>query len=145
MLYTGGETQSASDNAEDDTSNDNTTPKEDGVVCGETVQLTSGTAGFTDFISNGVLFENGRTTYEGTDLEHFSQFVEMINHFGTNFGLFSESMKIELTDADRRTIAKKVRKSFNEARSLPDEERVIEPVFIMEVKALLSMIRSGRR
>jgi len=145
MLYTGGETQSASDNAEDDTSNDNTTPKEDGVVCGETVQLTSGTAGFTDFISNGVLFENGRTTYEGTDLEHFSQFVEMINHFGTNFGLFSEGMKIELSDSDERTIAKKVRKSFNEARSLDENERVIEPVFIMEVKALLSMIRSGRR
>jgi len=144
MLYTGGETQSASDDAEDDTSRDNTT-LEEGVVCGETVQLTSGTASFTDVISNGVLFDDGRTTYKGTDLEHFGQFVEMINHFGTNFGLFSESMKIELTDADRRTIAKKVRKSFNEARSLDENERVIEPVFIMEVKALLSMIRSGRR
>jgi hypothetical protein len=117
----------------------------DGVVCGEAIQLTSGAVGFTDIISNDVLFDEDRTTYESTDLEHFSQFVEMINYFGTNFGLFSESMKIELSDGDERTIAKKVRTSFNEARSLSHEERVIEPVFIMEVKALLSMIRSGGR
>jgi hypothetical protein len=116
----------------------------EGVVCGEAIQLTNGTAGFTDVISNGVLFDDGRTTYEGTDLEHFSQFMEMINYFGTNFGLFSESMRIELTDSEKRKIAREIRESFKEARSLPEKQRVVEPVFIMEVKALLSLVSSGR-
>jgi len=116
----------------------------EGVVCGEAIQLTNGAAGFTDVISNGVLFDDGRTTYEGTDLEHLSQFMEMINYFGTNFGLFSEGMRIELTDSEKRKIAREIRESFKEARSLPEKQRVVEPVFIMEVKALLSLVSSGR-
>lgn len=140
-----GETEAPGEAENDAPQKQDDSRASEGIVCGEAVQLTSGAVGFTDIISNGVLFDDGRTTYEGTDLEHFDQFVEMINYFGTNFGLFSESMKIELSDSDERTIAKKVRKSFNEARSLSHEERVIEPVFIMEIKALLNMIRSRGR
>lgn len=143
MVYQGIEAQDSSEEGESGVSDDDTASSDDGVVCGETVRLTGGPVDFTGTISNDGLFENGETTYENTDLEHLTRFVEMINHFGTNFGLFSESMKIELNDGRKRTIDSKVEKEFKRARDQPEEERVLEPVFITEVKALLELIRSG--
>ncbi len=111
-----------------------------GVVCGENIEVAGEEVAFTDLLTSQMLFGNGEVAFEQASLERFTRFIEMVNFFGTRYGLISEDMKVQLTDSYKRTIAREVRASITRAQAMSDKQRVIEPVFIMEVKALLGLI-----
>jgi hypothetical protein len=138
--YPGGKDQSSSE-VENSVSGNGAASTDDGVVCGETIQLETGPVGFTGIVSDEKLFSNGDTTYVDTDSEHLRRFVNMINHFGTNFGLFSEGMKVMFSDKRERKVDRDLRAAFDETVKKSEDERVLEPPFITEVKTLLGLIR----
>lgn len=115
--------------------------REAGIVCGENIELTSGPVTYLDEISEGTLFHGQKTTFVKTSLDRLRRFVEVVNHFGVHRGVFTNDSKITLDDRWRVQIADLVRAEFVKAQSVREGHRDIEPVFIMEVKVLLELLR----
>lgn len=114
-----------------------------GVVCGENIELADGRVSFFTPIANRDLFEtNNRTKFRATTLERLVRFVEVLNFFGIKNGLFTEDTKIILGETEKRIIRDGVTKEFIKMQSLREGERLIEPIFIMEIKLLLEVIKS---
>ncbi len=115
------------------------------VVAGENIQLTSGPVRHVQTISGSTLFGRTGTLFTGTSLERLAKFVEVLDYFGVRFGLFTDDAKIQLGPARRQTIADAVLTRFIDAERQPEGQRVIEPVFITEVKLLLKDLLDERR
>jgi hypothetical protein len=115
-----------------------------GVVCGENIELTDGSrVAFFTPIANRDLFEtNNRTRFRATTLERLVRFVDILNFFGIKNGLFTEDTKIVLGETEKRIIRDGVMKEFIRMQSLREGERLIEPIFVMEIKLLLEVIKS---
>jgi hypothetical protein len=112
--------------------------------CGENVEMAGGAmVAYHDAVSKGFFFDGNRTRLKRTTLERLMQFVEMMNHFGVRFGLFSEDTKIKLGERQRGLIADTVRGNFIEAAAMEEARRVIEPVFVSEVKVLLDLMKES--
>jgi hypothetical protein len=115
-----------------------------GTVCGENIELVDGPLGHLDTISEKMLFDGNSTRFRRTTLERLSRFVDIVNFFGVRFGLLTDDSKIVL-DRYRTTIVDSVRSHFIEAQSVREGQRLIEPVFIMEVKILLDLLKTDLR
>lgn len=117
-----------------------------GVVCGEVIKLKSGEVGYLDSLTGTMLFdENSRTNFVETKLDRLERFVEIVNFFGIRFGLFNEDSKIKLNEQNKQIIKDEVLSRFIKSQSLAESQRVIEPIFIMEVKVLLEILRNELR
>ncbi|HVR41368.1 MAG TPA: hypothetical protein VMU84_19895 [Thermoanaerobaculia bacterium] len=115
-----------------------------GVPCGENVELVSGDRiEYHTSVSKNFFFEGTRTRLKRTTLERLTQFVDMMNYFGVRFGLFADDTKIRLGDRQRGLIADTVRGSFIEAAAQEEARRVVEPIFISEVKVLLELMKES--
>ncbi|HYI07480.1 MAG TPA: hypothetical protein VEK57_00290 [Thermoanaerobaculia bacterium] len=115
-----------------------------GFTCGENVELVSGErVAYHDAVSKSFFFDGNRTRLKRTTLDRLAQFVDMMNHFGVRFGLFNEDTKIRLGDRQRGLIADTVRGGFIEAAAQEEARRVVEPIFVSEVKVLLEMMKEG--
>lgn len=115
------------------------------VVAGENIQLTTGPVRHVQTVSGATLFGRAGTHFQGTSLERLGKFVEVLNYFGVRFGLFTDEAKVRLDGARRRTIADAVLTRFVDAERLPEGQRVIEPVFVTEVRLLLKDLLDERR
>ena len=116
-----------------------------GAVCGENIELSDKNVSFFTPLSNKDLFdENNKneTKFKATTLERLVRFVEVLNFFGIKNGLFTEDTKIILGDAEKRLIKDGVKKEFVKMINLNEGQRLIEPVFIMEIKLLLEILKS---
>ena len=115
-----------------------------GIVCGENITLTNGTKiPFFTPISNKDLFDNNNSTKFGsTSLDRLIRFVDVLNFFGIKFGLFTEDTKIILGETEKRIIRDGVLKEFIKMQRQSESQRLIEPVFITEIKLLLDIIKS---
>jgi hypothetical protein len=114
-----------------------------GIVCGENIELTDSKVAFYTPIINKDLYDaNNRTKFRSTTLERIVRFVEVLNFFGIKNGLFTEDTKIILGETEKRIIRDGVMKEFIRMQSLKESQRLIEPVFITEVKLLLEIIKS---
>ena len=120
-------------------------PSAGGLVSGENIVLTSGPVGHLDPISERMLFDRTRTRFERTSLDRLRRFVEIVNHFGVRFGLFTDDAKIALDQRRQVQIADAVRAHYVEAESQREGQRIVEPVFITEVKILLDFLRNELR
>jgi len=114
-----------------------------GLVCGEDIELTSGPLSHLDEISEAVLFGASSTTFVRTRLTRLNRFVELVNAFGVRFGLMTESNRIVLDERVQRKIESQISGGFIEQQSRKPGQRLVEPVFIAEVKLLLELITSG--
>lgn len=113
-----------------------------GMPCGENVELVGGErVQYHDAVSKSFFFDGNRTRLKRTSLDRMTQFVDMLNHFGIRFGLFTEDTKIRLDERQRALIGDMVRGQFIEAADKEEDKRVIEPVFISEVKVLLDLMK----
>jgi hypothetical protein len=115
-----------------------------GTVCGENIELVDGPLGHLDTISEKLLFDGNTTRFRRTSLDRLSRFVDIVNFFGVRFGLLTDDSRIVL-DRYRTTIVDSVRSHFIEAQSVREGQRLIEPVFIMEVKILLDLLKTDLR
>ncbi len=115
-----------------------------GIVCGENINLDNGTKiPFYTPIANKDLFDNNNhTKFGSTTLDRLSRFVDVLNFFGIKFGLFTEDTKILLGEAEKRIIRDGVLKEFIKMQKQSESQRLIEPVFITEIKLLLDIIKS---
>lgn len=114
-----------------------------GVVCGENIEVGDKIIPFYKTIANKDLFdENNRSTFKTTTLDRLTRFIDVLNFFGIKNGLFTEDTKIILGDTEKRVIRDKVFSEFIKMQSLEEPQRLIEPVFIMEIKFLLELIKS---
>jgi hypothetical protein len=119
-------------------------PSDVGVVCGENITLSTGAAGFLDVVSSTTLFGRDGTTFEDTSLDRLTRFVDIVNWFGIKKGLLTHETRVDLARY-RSTIIRKVRDHFIDAESLPSDRRVLEPVFILEVRFLIELMLSNAR
>jgi hypothetical protein len=115
-----------------------------GTVCGENIELVDGPLGHLDTISEKTLFDASGTRFRRTTLDRLSRFVDIVNFFGVRFGLLTDDSRIVL-DRYRTVIVDSVRSHFIEAQSVREGQRLIEPVFIMEVKILLDLLKTDLR
>jgi hypothetical protein len=121
-------------------------PLAGGVVCGENVELADGRrVGYLDVITERMLFDGGRTRFRRTSLDRLGRFLDIVNHFGVRFGLFTDATKVVLDAQRRGEIADAVRAHFIEAQDVPEGQREIEPVFVLEVTKLLELMHAGPR
>jgi len=112
------------------------------IICGENIELMDGNINFYQTISNKELFNKNGSKFVSTKLEKLSHFIDIFNFFGVKKQLFTEDAKIILSEADKRLINDGVYKEFSRMETLDDGNRLIEPIFIMEVKLLLEIIES---
>lgn len=114
-----------------------------GSVCGENIVLAGKQVRFDTPLSHKDLFtDNNQTKFESTSLERLTRFVEILNFFGIKNGLFTDDTKIILGEQEKRIIRDGVGKEFIRMERINESQRLIEPVFITEIKLLLEIIKS---
>jgi hypothetical protein len=118
----------------------------EGLVCGENIELTTGKRDYLSLVSERDLFKDKKTLFERTTVERLKRFIDILNHFSVRFGLNNNEGQIDLerkrpsAGPYATTIANQTRSIFVRAERKQDGQRVIEPVFILEVKLLLEML-----
>jgi len=86
------------------------------------------------------LFENGKTTFKDTTLSTLKNFIHHFNEFSREFGMLTENEKIRLTEEKETTLKFEVRSHFRDMERTADSRKVIEPIFITEVKKLMTLL-----
>ena len=94
----------------------------------------------SDLISSRIMYENNISLFKQTTLENLRHFISIFNHFGTKWNFFTEDSKIVLTDEIAGIIKEEIFAHFIKGQSLKDAKRLIEPIFITEVKVLLEQL-----
>lgn len=126
--------------------NEDDAEQSNGMIYGESIELRDGSQlNYGDIIHQNDLFSEDKTTFKSTSLQELKKFVDIFNFFGIKFGLFTQDNKIRLTDDWQRTIRDQVRAAFVEMAPKESENRIIEPVFILEVKLLLELLKQEIR
>ena len=116
--------------------------KTTGTICGEDIELEEKSIECLSLISNNELYDNNnQTTFKSTGLKRLKRFLEIFNFFGIRFGLFNEDEKIQLTEKYEENIKDEVKAFFIRAQSQIESKRIIEPVFVIEVRELLNILR----
>ncbi|MEO0557403.1 MAG: hypothetical protein AAF170_04380, partial [Bacteroidota bacterium] len=115
------------------------------VLTGETIRVAGQEIDFTDSISNAQLYDGTRTLFEGSTLQRLTRFVQVFNAFGVKFGLFPDDMKIPLDRATAQHIGNKIRRAFTDAEKLGASSRILEPMFITEIKELMKVLIADRK
>ena len=85
---------------------------------------------------------DNKTKFKATSLSRLVRFIDVLNFFGIKHGLFTEDSKIILGDSEKRIIRDGVLKEFIKMQSLSESQRLIEPIFITEIKILLDILKS---
>lgn len=86
----------------------------------------------------------GKTAVSDIAMDKLDRFVEIMNAIGLRSGLIAEGRQVRLTEELKLHLRRRIRGQFVTLASLAPEARVIEPVFILEVKALLDVLSQER-
>ncbi len=116
-----------------------------GVVSGEKIRLENKELSALEPLAMQELFEDNTTTYQESSLEQIVRFVECFNEFGVRYGLFKDDQKLRISEKDKDHIQHEIRKYFLDLANEDESKRKIEPVFILEVKALFELLRERMR
>lgn len=113
-----------------------------GIICGENIELIDKSIPFFTAISDKDLFDENRTKFKSTSLDRLMRFIEIINFFGIKYSVFTEDTKIVLSEREKQMIKDGVMKRFIKMESVASSHRLIEPIFIIEIKLLFEIILS---
>lgn len=111
------------------------------LILGEDIVLNTGVELHAlELINPDTLFDKNtrKTRFKETKLNKLTKFIELYNTFGVKFGLFSRSDEIKIDSNMVSLLKTEIFSSFvNLERITEENKRIIEPVFIMEVKSLM--------
>lgn len=110
-------------------------------VHGETLKIADKRYLPYDNVSDDLLFTaTNECLFRETEMLQFDRFITIINGIGTKLGLINDSDKINLSLAQRNAIKQEIRSEILKQASYKKEQRLIEPVFISEVKLLFEYL-----
>ncbi len=112
----------------------------DGMVIGEKITANGKVFEHYQTVSKDTLFSNNTSLFAGTDLVQLERFLYLINQVGKITGLFPEGSQITLSLEEKLAIKQRVKNDIAAIARLKPDARIIEPVFIMEVKYLLDIL-----
>ncbi len=111
------------------------------IVMGDVVDTDQGLLPFDRPISISQLFPaDGVTSVKGITMERMTRFLEVINHIGLKTGVIDEGKQVELGEQFRIHIRQQIRGQFLSMAGVAAASRVVEPVFIAEIKSLLEVL-----
>ncbi len=116
-----------------------------GLVIGEKINISNRTYEHYQAISKDALFSDSTSLFTGTDLVQLERFLYLINQVGKITGLFPEGSQIILSLEEKLAIKQRVKNDIAALARLKPDARIIEPVFIMEVKYLLDILSNKMR
>ena len=91
-------------------------------------------------MNKDTFFSGSNSQFTGTELVQLERFIYLINQVGKITGLFPEGSQINLSLEEKLAIKQRVKNDIASLARLKPDARVIEPVFIMEVKYLLDIL-----
>lgn len=113
------------------------------VICGENINIEGRELPFYAIISDKDLFDADQTLFSSASihsLERLTKFITIINTIGIRKGFFTEDTKIILTDQERQAIINSISSEFLRNQSVKASKRIIEPIFIMEVRFMMDIL-----
>ncbi|MEP6947992.1 MAG: hypothetical protein ABI863_01895 [Ginsengibacter sp.] len=113
------------------------------VICGENIEIEGKKIAFHEVISDKTFFYGSQTTFTAESIggmERLSKFITIINIVGIRKGFFTEDTKIILSESERQAIRNTIASEFLENQSYKASKRIIEPIFIMEIRALMDIL-----
>lgn len=116
-----------------------------GLVIGEKILINNKLFEHYQTISKDMLFNNNTSLFGGTELTQLERFLHLINQVGKITGLFPEGSQIVLSLEEKLAIKQRAKNDIAALARLKPGARVIEPVFIMEVKYLLDILSNKMR
>ncbi|MEL7361993.1 MAG: hypothetical protein AAFN13_07965 [Bacteroidota bacterium] len=109
-----------------------------GVISGETISLSIGEwVDFLDPITLGDLFEGDQTLFQKSSVQRLKRFVDLFNKLGVKLDLLDADSRIPDDDATMLSIAQRAREHYVQMQDRKESDRVVEPVFIVEVRTLI--------
>ena len=113
----------------------------EGIVMGEAITLDTALPPYellTD--PNGRLFQGHTTRFRDADQSQLDYFLEVLNAVGQETGFIPPGEHITLSPQERMAIRNNLRNDFARLATQEPSQRMIEPVFIMEVRYLLNIM-----
>ncbi len=113
----------------------------EGIVMGEAITLAESVLPYQLLEKpNEVLFRDHASLYTDSTQSQLDYFLEILNQVGQNNGFIPPGEQITLSPQERMAIRNNLRNDFARLASQEPSQRIIEPVFIMEVRYLLHIM-----
>ncbi|MBK7957604.1 MAG: hypothetical protein IPK03_05500 [Bacteroidetes bacterium] len=108
-----------------------------GFVHGEALKVNNHSFAAFDDVDHDKLYSNTNDClFNETELKQFDKFITIVNALGVKLGLIQDGSQINLSVPEKNAIKQQVRAGILKQATLKKEERLIEPVFISEIKLL---------
>lgn len=115
------------------------------IYLGDTINTTDGVIKYDQPARVASLFPvPGETAVIDIAMDRLDRYIEIINAIGLRSGLIAEGKQVRLTDDVKLHLRRRIRGQYVTLSSLAPEARVVEPVFISEIKALLDLLSEQR-
>ncbi|AMR28313.1 hypothetical protein A0257_15270 [Hymenobacter psoromatis] len=111
----------------------------EGIVMGETITLTEDVPPYQP-VQADMLFEGHTTLLQDAKQTQLDYFLQILNSVGQENGFLPAGEQITLSQQERMAIRNNLRNDFARLASQEPSQRVVEPVFIMEVRYLLNIM-----
>jgi hypothetical protein len=112
----------------------------EGTVMGETITLGTVTNKSYLPVLPEALFTGHTCLFKDADQSQLDYFLEVLNAVGQETGFMPPGEQLVLNPQERMSIRNNVRNDFARLANQEPSQRVIEPVFIMEVRYLLNIM-----
>lgn len=128
----------------DDTGNNNSNElKSNFVVCGENIEVKGRKIPFYSMVNDQTFFDGNNTLFSSDSnqtAEQLNKFIKIMNTIGVRKGFFTEDSKIFLSEQEQQAIINNISSEFLNNQTFRSEKRIIEPIFIMEVRYLMDIL-----
>jgi hypothetical protein len=111
-----------------------------GLIVGDQITVNGKVLEHYEVINKDTFFNDNLSNFTGTELKQLDRFIFLINQVGKMTGLFPEGSQINLSLEEKLAIKQRVKNDIASLARLKPDARIIEPVFIMEVKYLLDIL-----
>jgi len=129
-------------------SSNNLNTSKTGILAGEDIELykserfVNNTVVSTDLLTEDDLYTDNKLNLKSISLNKLIRFIDVFNLIGLKQGLFKEDNRIKLTENYKQVVKDDVRKHFADQAHKEKGKRQLEPIFIVEVRILIELLRA---